>query len=162
METQKLHAVCDYIILFMEEEGLFLNLIKLQRLLYVAYAWHLAFHSKMPLFPEHFEAWKFGPVNRTVHDRFKGRSSFTSPITIADRWFHHPNEVLAILSLSEREHVDNILNIYGDMTSLELEEMLQYEDPWRLARVGLDRGDTSSREIPNDMIYAYYKRVSQL
>lgn len=162
METRKLHAVCDYIILFMEEEGLFLNVVKLQRLLYVAYAWHLAFHGQKPLFSEHFEAWKFGPVCRTIHWRFKGRPSFYSPITVADRWFSDPAEILTTLSLSEREHLDNILNIYGDMTSLELEEMLQYEDPWRLVRAGLADGENSSRIIPDDVIYAYYKRVSQL
>ena len=162
MEPRKLYAVCDYIILFMEEEGLFLNVVKLQRLLYIAHAWHLAFHSHTPLLNEGFEAWKFGPVNRTIHNRFRGRSSFYSPITIADRWFSDPADPLAILSVSEREHLDNILNIYGDMTTLELEEMLQHEDPWRLARVGLSPEETSSRDIPDEVIYAYYKRVSQM
>ncbi len=162
MDERKLFAVCDYIIFAMEEAGQFLNTVKLQRLLYVAYAWHLAFHNGRRLFPAHFEAWKFGPVNRSVHDRFAGRSSFYTPLTVGDRYFPSLVQARALLTDAEREHLENIISIYGDMSAFELEEMLRHEDPWRIARIGLGLDEDSSREIPDEVILAYYSRVAQL
>lgn len=158
----KLRAVTDYIIMRMDEKGQFLNLVKLQRLLYMAYAWHLAFHDGQPLFLQHFEAWKFGPVNRAIQDRFHGRSSFYSPIGSRDLSFDDPRETAETLSEDERAHLDLVLDIYGDFTAFELEDMLRYEDPWRIARVGLAVDENSSREIPDEVIWAYYKRVAHL
>lgn len=162
MNKDKVHAVCDHIILSMEREGLFLNVVKLQRLLYIAYAWHLAFYDGKPLFPDHFEAWKFGPVSRAVHDRFAGRSSFYSPLTIQDRFFANPETISQYLNTEELDHLDNILSIYGEMSAFELEDMLRHEDPWRIARIGLGMDEDSSREIPDEVIYAYYRKVAQL
>ncbi len=61
MDRTKLHITIDYIILRMDQAGFSLNPVKLQRLIYVAYAWYLAFNQGQRLFTEQFEAWKFGP-----------------------------------------------------------------------------------------------------
>ena len=162
MDKKKIKAVCDYVIHYMEREGQFLNVVKLQRLLYVAYAWHLAFFGQKKLFRQPFEAWKFGPINRIIHDRFAEYLNISHPITVADCWYSRTEEALAQLSAAEIGHLDNILNTYGTMSAFELEEMLRYEEPWRLARVGLREEEPSSRAIPDETIYAYYKRVARL
>jgi len=162
MDGEKLRAATDHIIIQMEEEGLLLNPVKLQRLLYAAYAWHLAFTEGARLFDEHFEAWKFGPVNRAIQERFKDFSSFYSPITIHDRWFGSPAEIERKLNEEEREHLNLIVSIYGHMSAFELEEMLREEDPWKIARAGLGLDENSSREIPDEIILEYYRRRTQL
>jgi len=162
MDERKLYAVCDYMVFVMAQEGQFLNSVKLQRLLYVAYAWYLAFHNGKRLFPAHFEAWKFGPVNRSVHDRFAGHSGFYTPLAVGDRYSVSVEAAQALLTSEEQEHLDSILSIYGEMSAFELEDMLQHEDPWRIARIGLDPDEESSREIADEVILAYYSRVAQL
>ena len=162
MDRTKLHITVDYIILRMDQAGFSLNPVKLQRLIYVAYAWYLAFNQGQQLFPEQFEAWKYGPICLSVRDRFLGRSCFYSPITLNDRWSDDtdPHLFNHYLSANEREHLDLMIEIYGELSAFELEEMLRNEDPWQIARVGLDLYENSSRKIPDDVILAYYKKAA--
>jgi uncharacterized phage-associated protein len=44
--------------------------MKLQKLIYYAHAWHLAFLGQ-PLIKEEVQAWKFGPVIPDVYFEFK-------------------------------------------------------------------------------------------
>ncbi|WP_426283113.1 Panacea domain-containing protein [Sphingomonas sp. NFX23] len=56
--------------------------MKLQKLLFYAHAWNLAY-DRGPLFENDFEAWPWGPVVRDVYVQTKdyGRSRVSSPIT---------------------------------------------------------------------------------
>lgn len=155
IDQNKVYALSDYIIRYCVKHGVALNVIKLQRLLYVAYAWHLAFFGKRPLFTEPFEAWKFGPVCRTIHDRFQGHQDVYQSLTLANCWFSPPAETL--IGRRERNHLDNVLSSYGDMSADELEDMLRYEPPWRITRDGLTAQESSSRPIPEDIVYTYYR-----
>jgi uncharacterized phage-associated protein len=51
-------------------QGVSLTNLKLQKLLYIFYAKYL-YDAKNPLFPDRFEAWKYGPVLTAVYDIFK-------------------------------------------------------------------------------------------
>lgn len=155
VDRNKLYALSDYIIRYSVKNGIPVNVIKVQRLLYVAYAWYLAFFGKKTLFTETFEAWKFGPVCRTLHDRFKGQRDVRQPLTLSDCWYASPPET--VIGRRERLHLDNVLNTYADMSADELEDMLRYETPWREARAGLAAQEDSSRPIPQELIYSYYK-----
>ncbi len=64
--------VCDYVITKMEGAGKTLSVLKLQRLLYFAQGWHLAYFGD-PFFEGRFQAWAQGPINREIYDRFAGR-----------------------------------------------------------------------------------------
>ncbi|WP_366513810.1 type II toxin-antitoxin system antitoxin SocA domain-containing protein [Planktotalea sp.] len=44
--------------------------MKLQKLVYIAYGWHLALSGKK-LFTEEIEAWKHGPVVPSLYHEFK-------------------------------------------------------------------------------------------
>ncbi|MBL8233482.1 MAG: DUF4065 domain-containing protein, partial [Bryobacterales bacterium] len=54
--------------------------LKLQKLIYFAHGWYLAFTGS-PLLTEHVEAWQYGPVIPTVYHQFKrfGSATITSP-----------------------------------------------------------------------------------
>ena len=53
--------LADYYIWFANDVGSYLSNHKLQKLLYYAQAWYLAFEDT-PLFDEDFEAWVHGPT----------------------------------------------------------------------------------------------------
>lgn len=158
MDSPKLHAVIDQIILYMEREGVFLNLVKLQRILYIANAWFMAFHNGRRLFNETFEAWKYGPVCRRAATRFSGFSSFYTPITVHDRWFDNPSEGMAQLAPDELEHLTLVLTTYGHLSAFEMEEMLRHEMPWQATRAGLNDDEPSNRRIADEAIIEYYGR----
>ncbi|MDR1079669.1 MAG: DUF4065 domain-containing protein [Deltaproteobacteria bacterium] len=56
--------------------------LKLQKMLYFAQGWHLAYFD-VPLFEDPIEAWKYGPVVRSVYRALNGRPKseiLTEPI----------------------------------------------------------------------------------
>ncbi|MES1173555.1 MAG: type II toxin-antitoxin system antitoxin SocA domain-containing protein, partial [Myxococcales bacterium] len=59
--TITVHDVCDYTIVKCSDAGEPLSALKLQKLVYYAQAWYLAF-AGVPLFHGTFEAWVHGPV----------------------------------------------------------------------------------------------------
>jgi uncharacterized phage-associated protein len=56
--------------------------MQLQKMVYFAHGYHLAKHNQ-PLVEEIFEAWKFGPVIRSIYDEFKSFGNI--PITEIDK-----------------------------------------------------------------------------
>ena len=162
MDREKLKAATDYVIIFSSSHGIHLNLIKLQRLLYMAYAWHLAFTNGRPLFEELFQAWKFGPVNHSLQQHFVRAADPHDPITAGQRFFKDPFAAIEKLEEDEVDHMELIMNVYGDLSASELEEMLLNDDPWTNAREGLDQHARSDREITDRQILAYYHQRAQL
>ncbi len=162
MDGEKLMAAADYVIIYVISHGHKLNLIKLQRLLYIAYAWHLAFSEGQPLFEEHFRAWKYGPVNQTLQHHFNGPAGPKAPIHLEHRYHRNPLQPLKILSDEEIDHLELIMDVYGDLSAIQLEEMLRNDDPWSVARQGLARDEESSREITDEMILEYYRERATL
>ncbi len=66
------------------EDGTYLNVLKLHKLLYYCQAWSLAF-GRGPLFPQNsFQAWVHGPVSRAIYDRFVQTKAMYSPVGLAD------------------------------------------------------------------------------
>jgi uncharacterized phage-associated protein len=56
--------------------------LKIQKMLYFAQGWYLAYHN-VPLFEDPIEAWKYGPVVRSVYFALNDRpknESLTEPI----------------------------------------------------------------------------------
>lgn len=158
MDSPKLHAVIDQIILYAEREGIFLNLVKLQRILYIANAWFMAFHHGRRLVDETFEAWKYGPVCREVTTWFRGHSCFHTPITAHDCWFSTPSESAQHLCPGEIEHLTLVINTYGHLGTFEMDEMLRHELPWQWTRAGLRDDEPSDRKIDDAVILEYYGR----
>jgi len=157
MDGQKLMAATDYAIVYVISHGHTLNLIKLQRLLYMAYAWHLAFTEGKNLFEEHFQAWKFGPVNQTLQHHFNAVINPRAPIHLEHRYHRNPLQALKILNDDEIDHLELIMDVYGDLSAVQLEEMLRHDDPWSAARKGLASDEQSNREITDEMILEYYR-----
>jgi uncharacterized phage-associated protein len=127
--------------------------MKLQKLMYLAHGWHLAFLND-GLIAQEIEAWKYGPVIPEVYREFKEFKA--SPITriapVASGSIL-PSQVQAGL-------LDNVWNIYKDKSGIYL-SMLTHESgsAWEIAR--RDCGRWYSPVIPNVLIRDEFIRRKQ-
>ncbi|MBT2242699.1 SocA family protein [Sphingobium sp. BHU LFT2] len=77
--------IANYFLDRARDENRTLDQLKLMKLVYIAYGWHLALTGKK-LFNEDIQAWQHGPVVRSLYDEFKhfGRSPITQRATEFD------------------------------------------------------------------------------
>lgn len=147
-----IHDACDYIVTKVCEGGESLNALKLQKLMYYVQAWHLAFY-KRPLFDGKFQAWIHGPVSRELYDRFAVSKSLYSDVRPEDRRAEFD---LDSLDPTEKDHIDNVLEVYAKFTGTQLEEMTHLEEPWREARKGIRPSERCEKEISEEMMTRFY------
>ncbi|MBD0677214.1 Panacea domain-containing protein [Pseudomonas sp. PSB11] len=150
-----IHDVVDYIIgQFADEEGS-LSTLKLQKLLYYVQAWNLAF-GRGPLFSGKFQAWVHGPVSRQVYDRFKDTHALFSSLGQQDiRRDFDPS----ILPSDVKDHINEILEAYGDYSGVQLENMTHIETPWIKARANLKPYERCESEIDEGLMQDFYAQL---
>jgi len=147
------HTVADYFVAFANEcEELITNL-KLNKLVYYTQAWHLALF-KDPMFGEVIEAWVHGPVLPVLYDTYKHFK--WTPII---RFDLNLAEIKQQFSIEQQELLDDIVEVYLPKTAYELEQMTHDEDPWIIARDGLEPDKASHQVITYDMMRIYYANV---
>ncbi|MGL1892166.1 MAG: DUF4065 domain-containing protein [Spirochaetaceae bacterium] len=85
MNTVKITDVADFIIFNSNSN---ISHRELQKLLYFAQGFYLS-KFKEPLFSEELQAWQFGPVNRTIWDKYKrnGYMSLDKPDKTDNEYF---------------------------------------------------------------------------
>ncbi|HEX2981988.1 MAG TPA: type II toxin-antitoxin system antitoxin SocA domain-containing protein [Ignavibacteriales bacterium] len=71
-ETNMYNALqaANYFIKKALDEGIPVDPMKLQKLLYFAYGWYYAYYDK-PLFRDQLKAWQWGPVIEDIYHAFK-------------------------------------------------------------------------------------------
>lgn len=138
------HDVAAYII---EKHGP-LSAMKLQKLVYYSQAWSLVWDDR-PMFSERIEAWVNGPVVVDLYTRHRGCFEVRA-------W---PWGDAANLDAEARETVDVVLKHYGDMNAQRLSDLSHSDDPWRLARKGVEPGERGSGEITLESMMEYYSSL---
>jgi uncharacterized phage-associated protein len=139
--------VADAFIAFCNEHGDTLTNLKLQKLLYYAQGWYLAMHDE-PLFNEPLEAWIRGPVVPEVFREFKDAGA--KPIGLEPRPLQaFPSKLM--------EHVKDVWEAYGDLSSFSLERLSHNEPPWRSARQGLPPDAACNHRLDLDLMRAFFK-----
>ncbi|WP_294196885.1 type II toxin-antitoxin system antitoxin SocA domain-containing protein [uncultured Sphingomonas sp.] len=127
--------------------------MKLQKLLFYAHAWHLAY-DKGPLFENDFEAWPWGPVVRDVYVQTKGfgRSRVTSPIT-EFAWGPQGPTIQAPTGVSEelRPFIRSVWDTLKVYDGVQLSNSTHASgEPWTIISDTIGTG--SKPIIPNDLI----------
>jgi len=145
--------VCDYVITRLRTGGVFINLLKLHKLLYYVQAWSLAYDERR-MFDEEFQAWVHGPVSRKVFDRFKEGKSLYSQITEADV---RPEFSLGVIGDEVSRKIESVLDLYGGFTGDQLEQLTHEELPWIEARGDLSPTARSETVISDDTMGRYYR-----
>jgi uncharacterized phage-associated protein len=123
--------------------------MKLQKLVYYAYAWHLVWDESR-LFDEPIQAWANGPVVPGLYGAHRGSLTVDGAMFPGGR----PDDLTA----SERETIDAVLDAYGGKSAHELSELTHREQPWRAARrrAGLGVGDRGEAPILDADMFEFY------
>lgn len=129
------------------QEGLFVSHLKLQKLIYIAHGWHLAFFNQ-PLIDSTVEAWQFGPVIPVVYNELKhwGSRDFTfNPIGMSLRHSETFPDTLEV--------VDGVWHHYKTYKANELVELTHEKGtPWD----AVFWGGTYKAPIPDPLTQNYY------
>ena len=144
----------DFFISLSNETGNLISNLKLQKLLYYTQAWHLARFEER-LFDNSFQAWVHGPV---LPDSYHNYKKFRwKPIDVeVDEGYH--NEFLENLDGEQVEIIRDVVNEYFGESAYELELMTHKEEPWILARAGVDPDEASENIIEDEWMIEYYGR----
>lgn len=126
---------------FFLEEGLQDNIeidqLKIQKLVYYAYAWYAANYDGASLFPEEIEAWRHGPVVRTVWEafrRFKDKP-ITEPATKIDMIGDGLQYTVPQVEESYRSFLRSVWQTYKEYTGTQLSNLTHSSDePWSVIR----------------------------
>lgn len=116
-----------------------ITLLKLQKLLYIAYGWNLVLDRENPrLFDEPIVAWKYGPVVPSIYYYFKDKTDSRNAIHTYVVGFDENDKIdlNAIPIIPEDDkHTKRIINAvlkkYGDKSGEELVNKLhEPNSPW--------------------------------
>jgi len=140
--------VADTILSLSRDRQLEISNLKLQKLLYYAQAWYLVFNGR-PLFDDPIEAWVHGPVVARVFGDFKQY-----------RWAPIDAPVTPLDSPEVRDHLVEVLWVYGDYTATELERLTHSEKPWRDARGELAPDEPSRNVISHRAMREFYSDLA--
>ncbi|WP_051101888.1 Panacea domain-containing protein [Solimonas variicoloris] len=109
-----------------DEVGAAITHLKVQKLLYYTEAWSQVLRGK-PFMQEDFQAWAHGPVVQEVFDVFRDK-----------KWESLPPQQLDVeFDDEERELLEQVYDVYGEISAKKLEAMTHGERPWISARNGL-------------------------
>lgn len=122
--------------------------MKLHKLVYYAYAWHLVWEERR-LFHDPIEAWANGPVVPALYDVHRGEFEIPPGRIPGD-----PGR----LTKAERESVAAVVEAYGGKSAHELSELTHREAPWRAARerAGLTAGERGHARIADADMFEFY------
>lgn len=137
-----------------------LDPMKIQKLVYFAHGWHLAY-DRGALSAEDAEAWSYGPVFPSLYHALKswGSGPILEParalkLTGALRWETPQIPTTEVFSI---RLVGRVWDVYGKMSGLALSQLTHERGgPWRATRdsnPGI-RGPV----IPNSLIKDYFRR----
>lgn len=132
--------------------------LRLNKLLYLAHGWSLT-HSDVGLIRNHFEAWKHGPVVRTVYDNCKKYGD--NRISV---YFSHINYATGSLEKIEfndifdadRELISRVVRYYDSWTTFELVELTHEPGgPWD---VTIQQEGMLGPRIPLELIKTHFRQ----
>jgi len=141
--------------------------MKVQKLVYFAHGWYLAFTGR-PLINEPVEAWRFGPVIPSLYHALKnyGSSQVEESLT-DDPWdFFLGSDEVQRPSIDDgpdpqenalaKQIVKRVWEVYGGFTAIQLSNLTHNEDaPW-METPGRDKKHTV---IDQEKIREYFLRL---
>ncbi|WP_378144831.1 Panacea domain-containing protein [Cnuibacter sp. UC19_7] len=129
---------------YIQQKGVYGD-TQLQKLLYYAQGWTLAWFGKM-LFQDEIEAWQGGPVVPEVWAA--GKSGNLARTTAGE------------LPPAQKAVVDAVYDCYGNHGGRALSERTHQEQPWKDARGDLGPGQRSSQPISRRTMRRFFTEVA--
>ena len=128
---------------------------KLQKLLYFSYGIYLVQNNtneeqiEKTLFVNKFEAWVHGLVDPTVYALFKNSGINLLSLESIDTYNFDVDVINAL---------NKTIELYGDYSADELENISHNQAPWKNARRGIDSMDSSNNPLLDSDIYKTFKK----
>jgi uncharacterized phage-associated protein len=160
-------AIANAFLDLAEESKMPLTQMKLHKLIYYAHGWHLGLLGK-PMIDETIEAWKFGPVIRSLYYEFRDVGS--NPIERrATEWDSSGDEFCFVTpSVAKGDTpvialLDRIWKVYGALSAVQLSKMTHesgspWTQTWDKAKAD---GVIKGVDIPNDLIREYFEKKAE-
>ena len=143
--------VADYFLKIVDRDsGSSITNLKLQKILYYAQGWHLAF-TDIKLFENKIEAWIHGPVCPEVYKKYSKYGWDSIP--------DEPEKISDNFTLEQIEILDKVWGTYGDYDGKYLEELTHEEKPWKEARGSLADNEYCVVEVSTDTMKNYFKEL---
>lgn len=140
-------TVADAILKIAKRRGMELTPMQLVKLTYIAHGWSLAVLGR-PLFNNHVEAWRYGPV---IPDLYHATKSYgRSPIPFAVI-----GDSPIGVSQQEQQFLGEVLDRYASFDGIAL-SYLTHKDgtPWQQVYQ-----PSMNYIIPNDLIHRHYQEL---
>ena len=126
-------AVAKYLNeLNVERHGCDMDEMKMHKMMYFSQRESLM-NTNNPLFGDSFEAWKFGPVLRSVRNEYKRNHMFES--------------VNETLTEEEKRLVESVFERYDSFDAWDLSSLSHEEFSWKQAREGLAPNENGSQKL---------------
>ena len=126
-------AVAKYLNeLNVERHGCDMDEMKMHKMMYFSQRESLM-NTNNPLFGDSFEAWKFGPVLRSVRNEYKRNHMFES--------------VNETLTEEEKGLVESVFERYDSFDAWDLSSLSHEEFSWKQAREGLAPNENGSQKL---------------
>ncbi|HEV8070310.1 MAG TPA: type II toxin-antitoxin system antitoxin SocA domain-containing protein [Planctomycetaceae bacterium] len=168
-------AIANEFIDLAAASGESLTQMRLQKLVFFAHGWHLAIYGK-PLLDEQVEAWKFGPVIRSLYREL--RESGDKPIRgKIVKWkttgrFKTPEFTLSEYVPGLHDHPDKaaetkaflrrVWDVYRPYTAIQLSNMTHAPgSPWETVYRSYSGDVPKGTDIPTDTIQRYFELLAQ-
>ena len=154
-------AVADHILVLALHAGTHIDPLQLNKLCYITQGFCLGM-SKKPAFGSPIEAWRYGPVVKSVYEKFKryGRRKIThlsnrTPLDIQ----RCPTPEIHAELMELPDHVTKaakqVVSKYGKYSGPKLLDMTHYEDtPWYAVY-----SPDSNNVIPKELIRKHYVNI---
>lgn len=148
-------TVANYFLQKASQEGRAVTPMQLIKLVYIAHGWHLGYLDA-PLINEQVQAWKYGPVIKSLYDRVKpfGRGAVQGPLAA------NPFQWLSDSPLddSARSLLDSVWNHYAGYSGVQLSAMTHLDNtPWSIAWNQQGGRNTYFAPIDDALIKHHYK-----
>ncbi len=131
------------------KEGKGVDTMKLIKLVYITHGWYLGFNDR-PLITDEIQAWKYGPVIPLLYEVVRRFGAGTVDSELIDLYSDKE------LDPKTAEFVENIWNVYKEMSGLELSARTHKEGS---AWSNTYEEGIMNTIINNEAIQAHYKAM---
>lgn len=148
--------ITKYIVYRCNFDGDAVTNLRMQKLLYFVYVWHLV-KLGSPCFEEKFQAWPNGPVLASVYRELKQFG--TQPIDSDFSELEKEEDLKKLekeIGKKTKDLVDGVYEEYAMFTPFELVVLSHEEVAWKNARKGLDVSESSNKKLSDEDILSQH------
>lgn len=145
--------VAEYVVAYMNEKGLPITHLKLQKILYYLQGEHLRKFDSV-LFDDAIMAWEYGPVVPNVYFAFCSNGAL--PLRAKADGMNACDD----LNAESKKLVDDTIDKYSAYTARQLVQRTHEETPWKQHEQAVQNGQNP--EITVDSIREYFRDCEEM